>query len=379
MFDENILIVEAKAGNISNTAKRGGVPSIRDAIKNIIDEAYIQGMRTKEYIVNNQNPKFLYEDGSIALEIKNKDDYKNIYLININLQNLGALATCLSNIKKIGFIQGKEWPWAVFLNDLKVISEILDSPSEFLLYLQRRVRSNNYPQFYGQDELDIFGYFLDTGMYLEKGPVHRADKFILYGFTEKLDKYYDYIGNRGPKVDKPKFKITDDYKLLIKTIEATQKKGFSHVTTSLLSLDSRTQKVVAEQMNNNINRSKIDGIEHDFTMLLDDNKTGMTFNTIINNPNYEKFTNYCKFKMYQTKRSEWILITTKLHENNTTSIDFSTFYKEWEFDPTLEKQLKASQGIHAKVIRPFKIGRNEKCPCGSGLKYKKCCGVGKKR
>jgi len=22
----------------------------------------------------------------------------------------------------------------------------------------------------------------------------------------------------------------------------------------------------------------------------------------------------------------------------------------------------------------LKIGRNDKCPCGSGLKYKKCCG-----
>ncbi len=22
----------------------------------------------------------------------------------------------------------------------------------------------------------------------------------------------------------------------------------------------------------------------------------------------------------------------------------------------------------------FKVGRNERCPCGSGLKYKKCCG-----
>lgn len=23
---------------------------------------------------------------------------------------------------------------------------------------------------------------------------------------------------------------------------------------------------------------------------------------------------------------------------------------------------------------PFKVGRNEPCPCGSGKKYKKCCG-----
>jgi SEC-C motif-containing protein len=24
-----------------------------------------------------------------------------------------------------------------------------------------------------------------------------------------------------------------------------------------------------------------------------------------------------------------------------------------------------------------KVGRNDPCPCGSGKKYKKCCGVGK--
>ena len=24
--------------------------------------------------------------------------------------------------------------------------------------------------------------------------------------------------------------------------------------------------------------------------------------------------------------------------------------------------------------RPPKVGRNERCPCGSGKKYKKCCG-----
>lgn len=28
----------------------------------------------------------------------------------------------------------------------------------------------------------------------------------------------------------------------------------------------------------------------------------------------------------------------------------------------------------APVVRTAKVGPNEKCPCGSGLKYKKCCG-----
>ena len=25
------------------------------------------------------------------------------------------------------------------------------------------------------------------------------------------------------------------------------------------------------------------------------------------------------------------------------------------------------------VVRDYKVGRNDLCPCGSGLKYKKCC------
>ncbi|MBQ7087025.1 MAG: SEC-C domain-containing protein, partial [Clostridia bacterium] len=27
-----------------------------------------------------------------------------------------------------------------------------------------------------------------------------------------------------------------------------------------------------------------------------------------------------------------------------------------------------------KPVKKQKVGRNDPCPCGSGLKYKKCCG-----
>lgn len=35
----------------------------------------------------------------------------------------------------------------------------------------------------------------------------------------------------------------------------------------------------------------------------------------------------------------------------------------------IKKEFKQS-----KIVRVEKIGRNESCPCGSGKKYKKCCG-----
>ena len=46
-------------------------------------------------------------------------------------------------------------------------------------------------------------------------------------------------------------------------------------------------------------------------------------------------------------------------------------YKDKEIIFNVVKELKVQR---LKRINKKKIGRNEKCPCGSGKKYKKCCG-----
>ena len=38
------------------------------------------------------------------------------------------------------------------------------------------------------------------------------------------------------------------------------------------------------------------------------------------------------------------------------------------------KELYKEQRSSSTVVKPPKIGRNDPCPCGSGKKYKKCCG-----
>ena len=50
--------------------------------------------------------------------------------------------------------------------------------------------------------------------------------------------------------------------------------------------------------------------------------------------------------------------------------------KEWEeiFDKEKIKQIKKEYNRSKTVVKGDKIGRNDPCPCGSGLKYKKCCG-----
>lgn len=41
----------------------------------------------------------------------------------------------------------------------------------------------------------------------------------------------------------------------------------------------------------------------------------------------------------------------------------------------LEKEMRILKKQSGIAIKPAKIGRNDPCPCGSGKKYKKCCGT----
>lgn len=49
---------------------------------------------------------------------------------------------------------------------------------------------------------------------------------------------------------------------------------------------------------------------------------------------------------------------------------------EWEeiFDENKRKELYREQKSSTTIIKPDKIYPNDPCPCGSGKKYKKCCG-----
>ena len=49
---------------------------------------------------------------------------------------------------------------------------------------------------------------------------------------------------------------------------------------------------------------------------------------------------------------------------------------QWDkiFDADTKKRLYLEQKRSGTIVKGPKVGRNDPCPCGSGKKYKKCCG-----
>ena len=81
-----------------------------------------------------------------------------------------------------------------------------------------------------------------------------------------------------------------------------------------------------------------------------------------------------------------------MDENTEVSLDFDKelLYKnmvaakadwlyglpQWNdiFTPEKQKELYKAQKSSTTVVKGKKVGRNDPCPCGSGKKYKHCCG-----
>lgn len=56
--------------------------------------------------------------------------------------------------------------------------------------------------------------------------------------------------------------------------------------------------------------------------------------------------------------------------------DYLYSLPQWEgiFSPEKRKEIKDQWKKSKIVVNENKVGRNDPCPCGSGKKYKKCCG-----
>ena len=69
--------------------------------------------------------------------------------------------------------------------------------------------------------------------------------------------------------------------------------------------------------------------------------------------------------------------TEKLYKNMVDAkADWLYELPQWEkiYDEETRKRLYREQKQSGTIRKEKKIGRNDPCPCGSGKKYKKCCG-----
>jgi hypothetical protein len=171
--DDVAVIVEAKAVALAPKARAGYKGRLRSDLTRIVKDASDQARRLKSILEKDGGFRTRSNDWVDLAEVR------EIHTIAVSLDDLTGVATTTQELVLAGLLDPLDAPWTVSLHDLELICDLVDLPSEFLLYLRRRRDPETTVYYTAPDELDLFLYFLDTGLYVEPDP-RRAHKELHY-------------------------------------------------------------------------------------------------------------------------------------------------------------------------------------------------------
>lgn len=259
VIDDVAIIVEAKAVAITPDARAGVTSKLRRNLADIVTTAANQASRLRRRIV---------EDGGVRLKTGGwveLSHVREIHTVALSLEDLTAVATGTTALVEAGLLSADEMPWVVSIHDLQIIAQLIDRPADLLLYLRRR-RDPEMPVFYRSvDELDLFLFYLDAGLYVAPDPKAMAAELsyasaddardlrlrerqrpaIIHPRTRPLDAWHQsQIDSAVPKAPKPHRTARPLDKLAAELAERKDY-GWLSIGATLLAGDTDTQKEFA--------------------------------------------------------------------------------------------------------------------------------------
>ena len=249
LLDDVAFIIEVKAVALTAEARGGVVRRLRGKLRDIITKAVDQATRLRERIIEDRQLRL--GDGRM-IELSG---VREIHTIAVGLEDLSGVSTATAILVHSGVLTSGHIPWTVSLHDLRIICELVDRPSEFLVYMRRRTHPETTLKFLAVDELDLYMHFLYHGLYVEPDPRQIADNLpwtgqpteaallrranqrreLIDSMTEPLDAWYQsQLDPTAPPADKPRMPGTPEFLKLVDEVTATSAPGWLSTTAILL-------------------------------------------------------------------------------------------------------------------------------------------------
>lgn len=171
------------------------------------------------------------------------------------------------------------------------------------------------------------------------------------------------------------------YERLIEQIERRPDPAVLELGFTLLSMGEESCKTVHKAIEGLTNMAKMDGKRHDFVLGMSEPGTGICFhcNPTPSQEAVRSLEVHCAKRKYAQRAAQWYGVSVGLKGEIQFGITLSF---PWERSPEMDeltKDMKPSSPFGRAIktmeraLAPKKYGRNDPCPCGSGIKYKKCC------
>jgi hypothetical protein len=256
-YDSLAVFLEVKAADLTPPARRGAPERLRRELRTIIGKSHDQAVRAKG--AWQKGAAFRDTEGG---QVELGRDFSQVLLLSVSLAPVGVITARLHSDAE--YFSPGEYSWLIGLYDLLVIADILDLPGSLPHYAKQRVETAHLGLLEAADELDIFGYYLVEGLYLDRiAEEMRAEgtpaRFQLLSYTEQFDAYYAFTsGIRRKRAKKPRQEVPAALEQLIRRVDASSLPGRLDAIIAILDLDSESRKQLAKGVENarSIARSK---------------------------------------------------------------------------------------------------------------------------
>lgn len=376
------IIAEVKAGSFIYTAPLVDYENHIQSYKKLIEDPGLQCKRTYDYLLANDTSIFYTENGIEKATIETSS-LSDVYMLSVTVDNINEFA---SKAEKLSFLNLQCPAISISVDDLMIYAHYFESPLTFLHFLKQRRAATTVPNLATYDELDHLGLYIKYNCYhMNFEDKNHYSPISVIGFREDLDDYFEKLYHPELTPSKPKQELPSFIESIIIFLEKSN--IFNKVLISNYILDfSQDAKEnlcnrieYALQRQRELHASLVLGSagqhprELRYTCFI--NQQGVAFTSSTEQVKYVLST-----MLWNSEENRALLCLELDSADKISNVAFH-LYKKQEIPPDQVDELmtqgreRAAQRIKAyKKKHGPKIGRNEDCPCGSGKKYKRCCG-----
>ncbi len=378
VWGDRAIVVQAKSKRLTLEARKGNDQVIRDDFKKSIQDAYDQADECAQCLGDKRFTLSVADGREVVLPY----ELNEIYVFCVVSDHYPALSFQARQFLKTATVPRVQPPLVMDVFTIDAITEMLQSPLHFISYINRR--ANYADLLLASQELTILAYHLKQNLWInpDMGLMHVGDDFSAGLDIAMTVRRMGVSGAATPDGILTRFDGTTLGRV-VKEIEARPEPATIDLGFLLLSLSEDTVKDTSRAIDGLAARSRTDGKLHDLTLGFGAGDTGLTVHcsddpASIAGP---RLRSHCERRKYKEKANHWFgLCMSPKGPNIRFGISLTYPWTQSdamdEVTRDMRPPLPVAEGLatllEGKNGRK-KIGRNEPCPCGSGLKYKKCC------
>ena len=368
------VIVQAKSKKLTMMSRSGDRESLKGDFQEAVQDAYEQALLSRRAVLEAGNS--LTAGGERLGPLNETID--DAYLICLTGDHYPAVTTQVESYLRKE--EGDPYPLAMSIFDLDILAFYLQDPFDLLYYL--RQRSTLAAHFKSDSEMALLAFHLRNKLY----PTEEADlTYIDQGMAGLIDANFPVARGHYPKTKAADRLFhqwrNEDFESLVNQVKMMDQPGLTDVLFFLFDLAGSGADNLIRIIQRTKRATSLDGELHDATIPFPRHARGITFvsyprtSSSFEEQRYQdQFRGLAMSRKYKSGANEWLALASRSDDQGPFNLLW--YSKEpWQHDQDLEHLakvlLKPGRAIHASGR---KLGRNERCPCGSGLKFKRCHG-----